>query len=302
MSQLRVADASLALFLTTLPFTAAGQENDKFEIQPRVSTMFHSNFLQAADGAPTENVWANRLEIRIIRKLDDVRDRLKAYGLAERTTYNNAFDASRSLRGGLQLNGQPHVFHFSARRQVNRPAFFIGNEVDTFNLFRLNGEYAYRLTDEFQLGGLFDYYQQTYGISKGLDGNTRFLGASVRYRGFGYSFSPELGIRKGRRNTVDDDNDYSQTEYLVKVRSVASPSVYLSFRYRYRVRDYDTALRRSRNFERRDNRHAFRALATIKWREHFLWDIYFARENADSLRQARAFVTTTFGVGLKFLL
>ncbi|MFQ5789067.1 MAG: hypothetical protein ACE5JI_01195, partial [Acidobacteriota bacterium] len=282
MSPLRMTGRRWTILLLIAPWVALAEADDKIQVQPRIFSVYHSNFLQATDGAPKEKVWANVFEVRVIRKLDELREGLGAYGVVAQTSYN-AFDASRSIGAGLRLHDRPHSVSLVMRGYFNRPAFFIRNELDTSNIFRLQGEYSYRFTPEIELKGLLDYYRQTYDMTKGLDNHTRFLGAAVRYRGFGYGFSPELGIRRGRQDTVADDNDYSQTELLVKVRSVASRTVYLSFRYRYRLRRYDTTLPGSRNFDRKDNRHAFRALATIRSGEHLLWEIYFARENADSL-------------------
>jgi hypothetical protein len=292
---------ALALSLMIPICGEAAQETEKIEIQPRFSGLYHANFLQAKDGAPKTNVWANVVEVRFLRKLDEYRKGLQVYGLADQTTYS-AFDASRLLGAGLELRDRPHSLRLYARRRFKRPAFFIGDELDTYGIFRVNGEYAHRLTREYELKGLFDYYRQSYDMTKGLNNKTLFWGGAVRYRGFGYRFSPELGFRRGRQDTADDHGDYSQKELLVTVRSVATPTIYLSVRYRYRSRNYDTTLPGSRNFERHDSRHAVRALATIRTGELLLWDVYFSRENADSLRLTRIFITTTFGLGVRLLL
>ncbi len=305
MKRNRIRWPAVVLFLLITTGGEAAEEKEKIEIQPRFSTLYHANFLQATGGAPETNVWASAVEARIQRKLDKYRKGLLAYGLAEQTTYS-ALNASPSLGVGFELRekfrGTPHSLRLLARRRFNRPAFFIGDELDTSDIFRVNGEYARRQTPEYELKGLFDYYRQSYEMTKRTNNTTFFWGGAVRYRGFGYRFSPELGFRRGRQDTADDDGDYSQKELLVTVRSVVTPTIYLSVRYRYRTRNYDTNIPRSRNFDRRDNRHAWRALATIRTGELLVWDVYFSRENADSLRLTRVFVTTSLGFGVRLLL
>lgn len=292
---------ALLFFGSSLSAHAQSAPDKKLVIRPWVGSYYHSNYLQAPGGMPNQDVWANTFRLEVSGELDQVRLGLAGYGVFDFTKYTT-FESSPTFGGGLRMKEGRHSAGVDVRASFNRPGFFIGDQLDTSNLFRIEGEYGYRMTSDYEIKGLLEYYRQAYELSEAVDNHTRFIGGAVRYRGFGSRFSPEVGLRRGGQDAVDDNNDYSQTELLVTVRSAVSPKVYLGVRYRYRHRSYETTIPRESNFGRNDDRHNFRALVTIHSREDLSWEIYFARETADSIRTVRVFTTHSFGVALGFVL
>ena len=116
-------------------------------------------------------------------------------------------------------------------------------------------------------------------------------GAAVRYRGFGPYFSPEIGFVAGQRDVENDAEDHSQNDMYLRVRSAVTPTIYLSGRYRHRIREYDT-------IAREDTRDQWTLAGDWRFHRFLGANVYVAIENADSTNANRAFDTETFGVGL----
>jgi hypothetical protein len=275
-----------------------GPLGDRFELEARVFGASFDNFFQAPPGEPEQDVTSTRVEARLYRLLRKDRP-WKLYGQAAYVVYEGALDNANEVGVGFLHDARPHRFDAFFQRQRNRPSFDVGDTFDRADVDRLAVEYSYRLDSDWELTGLGTFEDQTFDLTPSRNNDFSTLGAAVRYRGWGYSFSPELGIALGDRSAVDPNEDHSQTDLWLKLRSAPTRRLYLSLRYRYRTRDYDIGLLDASNFGREDDRRQWTLAANIKTVRRLSVDVYYAYEDAESTKASRNFTTSMLGIGLK---
>lgn len=200
--------------------------------------------------------------------------------------------------GGLRSEIRRHSVDLFVGTEQSRPTLEVDDEFDVAEIARFNAGYGYRITDDWELKGLAEVQSQSFDRSQGKDNTTTGFGGGVRYRGAGHEFSPEIGFLSGRRAAQQEAANHSQTELYAKVRSVPALRWYLSFRYRFRLRDYDTGDPNDRNFGRVDDRHELTALAAYELLEHLALEVYYAFRDADSTLPSRRFTTQLLSAAL----
>ncbi len=267
----------------------------------RVNAWYFGNFFQAPDNRPKKNVPALGIEGRLTHPLPfkSIRQPVDGYvNLDYLHFFQGGFGGSPGLRLGARSEGRPHSWDASAQIQKDRPAFDVRDQVDKADIARLNGEYDYRLGRDWQFGAAVNFETQSFSATTGRDARFSGIGGSVRYRGFGSIFSPEVGIAVGKRTVDDPTEDYGQRDLILQVRSAPAPPLYLSARLRRRLRNYSTNSAASSNFERDDTRDQLVVAADLKHNAQITWNLYFAYENADSTLKSRSFDTflTVFGM------
>jgi hypothetical protein len=281
----RIAVAVLLVFAAT---SLAAQS-----AEVRVNTWYFGNFFQAPDGAPKENVPALGIEGRYAHP---IRSDIEGYVYADYLHFfQEGFSGSPGLRFGVRSEARPHSWDVSAQLQKDRPAFGVGDEVDKADIARLLGSYDYRFTRDWSLGVDGTYERLSFETLENRDANFGGIGANVRYRGFGSIFSPEIGVAVGKRSVDDPEEDYGQRDLIVQLRSAPTPPLYLSLRFRHRIRDYS-------NVDREDTRDQIVFGADLKHNENLTWNLYTAWENSDSTRASRSFDTLLAMVGLTYRL
>ena len=291
--------------LLSLPATARAQDGedggllgDRLELEARLFAASFDNFFQAPPGAPEDDVTTTRAEARLYGRLtEDGPWRL--YGQAAYTFYEGDLDDATEVGVGIEREDRRQRFDLFLQRQQDRPSFDVGDEFERVDVDRLAVEYSYRLTRDWELTGLGVYEDQSFEFTPGRDNEFPMLGGAVRYRGWGYDLSPEVGIELGERDAVDPNEDHDQTDLWLKLRSAPTRRLYLSFRYRYRTRDYDVDLPGASNFGREDDRQQWTLAANLRIVHPFSVDVYYAYEDAESTKASRNFTTSLIGVGLK---
>lgn len=292
----------LLALLVLVPGAVAGQDaggggSPSVGGEVRTSVLSFDN-LVSRNGEPV-NALALRLGGRIDWSWDRALDGVRLYLDGEATDYES-FGTSPDLRIGVEWRAGRHRFQSTLRREWERPAFYVNDRLDHERSLRLENDWSWRFHDDWEMGASLGGYEERYDLLADKESETWQAAASMRYRGWGYTFSPELGVRYRHLDARSDHYDYTQRDVTLKLRSVPARGVYLVFRYRYRIRDYQTSESRDSNFLRRDNRHQFRMEAF--WRENELveWGLYAARENVDSARPGSSFRTTILGVGVRW--
>jgi len=276
----------------------SGPLGDRFELEARLFGASFDNFFQAPPGEPEDDVTSTRVEARLYGRLREGGP-WKLYGQAAFTSYEGDLDDATELGLGLLHDGRPHRFDLFLQRQQDRPSFDVGDEFDRADVDRLALEYSYRLDSDWELTALGTFEDQTFELTRNRDNEFRVIGGAVRYRGWGYGFSPEVGIELGDRDAVDPNEDHDQTDLWLKLRSAPTRRLYLSLRYRVRTRDYDVGFPGASNFGREDDRQQWTLAANIQAVRHLSVDAYFAYEDAESTKASRNFTTSLLGVGLK---
>lgn len=274
-------------------------------IEARVHTWYFGNFFQAPDDRPKENVPALGIEGRLTHPLplESIGQPVDAYvNLDYLQFFQSGFGGSPGLRAGARSEGRPHFWDASAQIQKDRPAFDVGDQVDKADIARLLGEYGYRFGRDWQFGADATLEKQSFSAAADSDSRFSEVGGSVRYRGFGSIFSPEIGFAAGRREVDDPTGDYRQRDLILQVRSAPTPPLYLSARLRHRVRNYSTGNAASSNFGRDDTRDQLVLSADRKHNATITWNLYFAYETADSTLGTRSFDTFLTAFGLTYRL
>jgi hypothetical protein len=238
------------------------------------------------------DAWAG--ELRLAGPLGAV----EGYANLNYTTYDDPLDASQGVTAGLRSSGRTHGFDVFGEYLTNRPAGDVGELVEQADIRRLAGEYSYRFTRDWQLTALGEYQQQDFEISPGKDNTYTSFGGAIRYRGFGSAFSPEIGATFGDRDADDPDEDHSEQDLFLKIRSAPSSWAYLSLRYRHRTRDYSIDAPLADNFDREDTRQQWTATADLRTGRILTWNLYYSYEVAESTRATREFTTSLFGAGV----
>lgn len=291
--------------LLALSAPARGQEGeegglpgDRLELEARLFAASSDNFFQAPPGAPEDDVTTTRAEARLYgRWTEDGPWRL--YGQAAYTSYEGDLDEATEVGVGLLREDRTRRFDLFLQRQQDRPSFDVGDEFDRVDVDRLAVEYSHRLNRDWELTGLGVYEDQSFEFTRSRDNEFPMLGGAVRYRGWGYDLSPEVGLELGERDAVDPNEDHDQTDLWLKLRSAPTGRLYLSFRYRYRTRDYDIDLPGASNFGREDDRQQWTLAANVRIVHPLSVDFYYAYEDAESTKASRNFTTSLIGVGLK---
>jgi hypothetical protein len=270
-------------------------EERGFRVDLRLNGLFFDNFFQAPDNLPQEDVSAWAGELRLAAPLSAA---VEGYANLNYTVYEDPLDASQGVTAGLRSEGRPHGFDVFGEYITNRPTGDVGELVEQADIGRIAGEYSLRPTRDWQFTVLAEYQQQDFEITEGKDNTFTDFGGAIRYRGFGSEFSPEIGATVGDRDADDPNEDHSQRDLFVKIRSAPVPWAYLSLRYRHRTRDYDIDDPRATNFEREDTRKQWVATADLRTGEILTWNLYYSYEDAESTLAAREFTTSLLAAGV----
>ena len=269
--------------------------NPRYEGHLRIGGLYFDNFFQTSPGGPEENVGAARLEGRVGRRLRRASP-IQAYGEADYVRYS-AFDPSHGITLGLQQEARPRGFDVSAYYLAGRPSREAGDVLDRTAVRGLNGEYSYRVSDDVEVLGIGEYRHESFELAADEALDVYNLGGAVRYRGFGRRFSPEVGVRLGARSATNTNEDLTQRELSVRVRSAATRDLYLTFRLRHRRRPYSVDDPGASNFERVDRRKQWTATADWK-RAPLTWNLYYSLEDSASTRPTGVFRTQLLALGV----
>lgn len=292
----------VVLLLIGLPLLAQEATPDEDSDRPGVRTelrlngwMFE-NFFQASEPADEEDVSALGAELRVAA---GGRSGWAPYIRGNYLKYDDeGLDSTYGARLGTEFNSGAHSFDVYADHQLDRPTFDIGDVFDRADVTTVNAEYHNRFTRAWEAGIEAQYQQQSFQELTSKDNEYTGFGASVRYRGFGSMFSPEIGFAMGERDVDDPTETYDQTETYIQLRSAPTAALYLSLRYRMREREYSTGDPLSSNFSREDDRKQWALSADWRLSPRFTLNGYFADETAESTRVGRDFNTTLYMLGL----
>lgn len=284
----------LVLVIATPLF--AQQADSGLRTELRLNGWMFENFFQSSDPATEEDVSALGAEFRIA---GGGRTGWSPYARANYLKYDDeGLDSTYGGRVGLALNSNPHSFDVYADHQLDRPTFDIGDVFDRADVTTVAAEYRYRFTRNWEAGVEGQFQQQGFQELTIKDNEYTGYGASLRYRGFGSIFSPEVGFMMGEREVDDPTETYDQDETFIQVRSAPSDAVYLSLRYRMREREYTTVDALASNFGRTDDRNQWSFSADWRLSPAFTLNGYYSDETSDSSREGRDFNTKLYMVGL----
>lgn len=300
-----IAALLAAPFVAATPAAAQPQEleelygvlTETFESELRANLFQFENFFQAPEGVPEEDVTLTRLEARLAGDLSQTRP-WGVYARARWDSYGSGLDEAWAAGVGTRYDGEVHGLDLYGEYEQDRPVFDVGDEFDRADVLRFDGEYSYRVTEAWQLSALGEYRDEEFSQIGTKDNEFTEAGGAVRYRGWGYLFSPEIGAEWGSRDAIDPNEDMDQRDLWIKFRSIPVPDLYLSLRYRYRTRDYTIGDPAASNFDREDDRRQWVLAADYGINDWLSVNGYWSYEDADSTKDTRIFETSLYGVGV----
>lgn len=256
-------------------------EPGQFRSDIRLQAWVFGNFFYTANDALKEDVAAYRTEVRSAWRPGQ--RPLNVYTHVNYLVYDvPGRDPSYGVRLGMAEETEKQVFNFFIDRAENRASVDVGDRVAVANVTLFGGEYSYRVTEDWQLGGEFAHERQRFSIESDQENDYTALTGSVRYRGFGYKFSPSFGYGVGRRSAVDQDEEHDDQHWYAQLAVIPHPRVYMSVRYRHGSRDYLVDTPVSTNFRRQDDRPNWTLSGSVRISDRVNGLVYFSRENMSS--------------------
>jgi hypothetical protein len=304
----KVVLAILALVVASLPASVRaqveGQQAPGETGQPRWKTglhvqgLFFDNFFQLPESEPQQDVEGLRAEGRLTWRPREQWP-LEVYGVAGATAYSEDLEETLLAGGGLRWDGLVDRLDLGLRYEADRPSFEVGDTFGTADLLAIGGVYSHRIADAWEISALADHQRLDYEVDDGRDSFFRSAGGAVRYRGWGSRFSPEVGVEVGERDADDANEDNDQTDLWLKLRAAPVRPLYLSLRYRHRVRDYSVGAPAASNFRREDDRAQIALTADWRTSDLLTWTLYYTWEDADSTKETRIFDTQLLAIGVR---
>lgn len=266
----------------------------------RLQLYHFDNFMHATTPAAEIDVTAYGAEYRVARGLET--RPVDLYGHANVVHYDESgIDTSFGGRLGGVLAGERHYLNAYLDHQENRPSFEVGDVFGRADSTSLAADYNFRLTPDWQLGAEGLLQRQSFQDNN-RDNEYQRVGASVRYRGFGWYVSPEIGFTTARRSVEDAQQSYDEDDWYVQVYSLPAESVYLSLRYLHRDRSYTTGDPASSNFGRSEDRGAWTFVVDWTMTPRLSWLLYYSTMDVDSTRTGGDFDTGLVLFGPRFRL
>lgn len=267
-----------------------GRQGDlPFRQEVRLQSMLFGNFYQATPPAAEEDVRGLGLEYRAAYRAWKDTD---VYGHVNFLNFDE--DGKKNTYGGrvgLTQDGERQDFNVYVDHGENRSTFDIVGATDTGDVTTIGGEYAFRVTDDWQLGAEAEHERQRFGQTRARENDATSVGANVRYRGFGYKFMPEIGYVTGSRDVVDETENYDDSYWYVQLVSSPTRKLYLSLNYRDRAREYTTRDVTSSKFGAEETRGQWTASASYRATDQVAYILYYSTEDTASSRPGRDFNT-----------
>lgn len=265
----------------------------------RMGGVLFENFFQLPDDLPRRDMWAGVLEVRVEEHLG--RDGgFRAYTRADLFEFQHR-GLSPGVLGGFRRVEGLNRFDVALSAQWNRPRFDSGDSPEQANILVGNASYSLALWS-LELAAMAEYLDESLKLRRGQDSVSRDAGVAIRYRAFRRRVSAEVGVMQGTREASDLAQDYTQETRWVVVRSSVVPRMYLSARYRTRVRDFTIEDVTSRNFGRQDRRRQLTGYVDITLWGNLVWNLSGGFEEADSTRSTSAFRSKQFATTVSVML
>lgn len=285
------AAATLLLATAAIAQPAGTSKLGESRSDVRLELYRFNNFFQATTSGLKQDINALGLEYRYAKRFR-VEDEIFAHA-SVRGFSQSRISNSYGARVGLNHPGTVHQYRVYVDERLNAPSFDVGNTYGQADTTTLAGEYSYRLMKIWQLGVEGDFQRQTFDENSNRNNTASDVGASVRYRGFGYKFVPGVGVRTGNRSVNLSTENYHEDDWWVQAEYIPRPWLYLSGRYSGRTRNYS-------NVDRNEDRPQITFIASIKSSPRLTWLIYFAREDVSSSRKNADFQDSMLLIGPQF--
>lgn len=265
------------------------RSRDRVEARVKVGSLKFDNYFQAPEDEPEEEVQATSADLRLMWRLGTT-SLLKSYVQLQRVEYET-LPATSAYALGFRLDGERHYLDLFSRKETNRGALDIGDDFEEAEILRHHVGYSLRFARTWEWSLEADFRDQDFDVSTERDTELFETETALRYRGFGRSFSPEIGMRWGARDAVNDDYDYTENDLYLKLRFSPVRIFAFSVRVRDRSRDYDVRDPTARTFGRKDSRRQWTVSADLLLRRNLAFTLYYDNVDGDSSDPGRIFAT-----------
>ncbi|MDX1630537.1 MAG: hypothetical protein R3234_01645 [Thermoanaerobaculia bacterium] len=291
--------SSILILAAPLTLAAQAPEEPRLEWQVRLLGFHFDNFFQAPEDLPERDVEAARGEVRGSYRLRP-EGTTSLFATAGFTAYREGLDDSPVAGIGLESETERREWLLGLEHTRDQPVFDVGDELEQADTLRFEGAWGYRVTEGWEATLLGEWERQDFELTPGKDNDLYSAGGAIRYRGWGYELSPEIGMDVGRRDADDPNEDHDQQDLWLKLRSVPVPPLYVSLRYRLRTREYTVGDPLASNFGREDDRDYWTLNARYRLTDRVALDLYYNYLDADSDKESRIFTTQILGLGVTF--
>ena len=298
------------------PLAAQERLPSILEMHVRVSGSYIDNFLQAPEHDASAELLASSAETRLILRMR--KPRLNIHARASRTVSWLVMPASQCLpdaastlcvfdgfepdvgtAGGFDLSAGRFNMEGSAGYQRRSPRLFGGDEADFATIAQAEGSTGFLFPGNMRISAM-GHYHDVYQHTRKMESKYTGGGGSLRFRGFGYRFSPEIGGMISKWESPGVLDDYDEYTKWWSLRMIPVSLLYLHVRYRFGQRVYATDDSLASNFEREDERRHWTLSADLRLARRLTWGVYYTHESVESTRTGRSFVTSFLTSGLSF--
>jgi hypothetical protein len=264
----------------------------------RVGGSWYDNFFQTPSAQPHRSVGAGTADLRLVHGLGATR-RSSVRARAGATAFDG-LPTSIVAEAGARAASAAQMLDLNVIAFFDSPRFEVGESLERADAIGATLEYGFLVGGALQVGLLADASRERYESVSRNDNVVRDLGGSLRWRGFGSNFSPEVGFLVGRREVDNDQESFDQRAWWLQLRTSLRRNLYASARFRRRDREYDTGDVTARNFGREDTRDQLTAGVTLTPRLGPAWDLYYSMEDVSSSRPERGFTAHALSLGATF--
>jgi len=268
---------------------------ERMEFRLHLERSRYDNFYRVPEDEVAGDTTADRALLRVLWSLFENRP-YQLFAEAQQTAYTDQ-PSAEVFAGGFRLDGERHYVELRGEVSRDRPSSDLEDDPDPADVQRFAGEYDVQVSRHWQVstgGHLEDRtHDQPGRASQAVD-----AGTALRWRGRGSLFSPELGVAWGRKNADRVNEEYSQRDLIVRLRSRPLDPLYVSLRYRYRDRDYDAESIRASNFGREDTRDEWTLRADWTLARFAIVNLEYVWMDGQSSRPDKAFESSELALGL----
>lgn len=254
------------------------------------------NFFRVSDEAAARQIGALQVSGSLVATVDSARRSTVSFGGS--VVDYSSLGPSPGILGRFRSPGGTHAYDAMAGYQWSRPAYEVGDLLERADIARLRAGYSYRPGSAVQLGlaGTLNHF--AFEESPVNDGLLARIEGSVRFRGFGYRLSPEVGATYGTRSNDDGYQDFRERDLFARIVSVPVPWLWTSLRYRHRTRSYEVTDRTAPNFGREDRHGQWTLAAAADVTRRTRLNVYYDYLDADSDRPVRIFTSQMLTLGM----
>lgn len=269
-----------------------------FTSEVRLQGVVFGNFFQAATGQPTRDV--NAVQVAYRAKYRPAGHRTEVYGEASAMKYTNITrEKPYGLRAGVRKEDNRQAYEIFVDRGMHRQAFDVGNHTAIGTITTIAGEYTFNVVPKWELGAEALQEQQKFDVESTQANHYNRGGLSLRYKGFGYKFSPRVGYIVARRNVENRVDSYNEHYPYIQIITMPINRIYASVSYSIRQLHYTNVTDRSLEEVSRPQLTAF---AAYRFNKTVSGTVYYSHENSHSPVSYRNFSTSflIFGANVRF--